>query len=295
MDGLHINPRSVNAVQKIPFLPIGFFKSHQVKTTSFKAETIFESSGTTGTINSKHYIRDIALYKENFTRIFELFYGNVADWCILGLLPSYLERDNSSLVMMVNQLILQSEHSESGFYLNDLKKLHHTLLHNEFLQVPTLLIGVTFALLDFAEKYPMKLKHTIVMETGGMKGRREEMIREEVHAELIKNLGVKVIHSEYGMTELLSQAYSKGNGRFTTPPWMKVLIRDEDDPLCVRSVPDNARKPATGFVNIIDMANIYSIAFIGTDDIGRIHQDGSFEILGRGDNSDIRGCSLMAI
>jgi hypothetical protein len=254
---------------------------------------IFESSGTTGSINSKHFVKDVGLYRENFTRIFEMFYGTPSEWCIIGLLPSYLEREHSSLVMMVNDLIRQSEHSQSGFYLNEHEKLHQTLLHNEFLQQPTLLIGVTFGLLDFAEQYSMNLKYTTVMETGGMKGRRKEMLRSEVQNILMNRLGVKNVHSEYGMTELLSQAYSKEKGIFKCPPWMKVLLRDEDDPLLITN--GNSKQSVTGLINIIDMANIYSCAFIATDDIGRLYPNGNFEVLGRSDNSDIRGCTLMAL
>lgn len=245
-------------------------------------------------MSSRHYIKDLDLYKENFIRIFEMFYGDPAEWCILGLLPSYLERENSSLIMMVNHLISMSENSNSGFYLNEHEKLYHTLLHNEFVQQPTLLIGVTFALLDFAEKYSARLKHTVIMETGGMKGRRKELLRSEVHDLLIEKFGLETVHSEYGMTEMLSQAYSKGKGIFKTPPWMKVLLRDEDDPFAIKN--DNSSKnPVTGLINIIDLANIYSCAFIASDDIGRLHPNGNFEVLGRSDNTDIRGCTLMAL
>jgi hypothetical protein len=289
---LHINPRSVTSLHRIPFLPIQFFKTHKVTTTGFNAEIIFESSGTTNSVNSKHFIKDVGLYKENFIRIFELFYGDPSEWCIIGLLPSYLEREHSSLVMMVNDLIIQSDNSQSGFYLNEYKKLYHTLLHNEFLQQPTLLIGVTFGLLDFAEQYSMSLKYTTVMETGGMKGRRKEMLRSEVQDILMNKLGVKSIHSEYGMTELLSQAYSKEKGIFKCPPWMKVLLRDEDDPVSIKS---GNKESTTGLINVIDLANIYSCAFIATDDIGKLYSNGSFEVLGRSDNSDIRGCTLMAL
>ncbi len=273
-------------------MPIQFFKSTEIKTTAFKPEIVFESSGTTQSVNSKHPVKNINLYKTSFTKGFELFYGPANEWCIIGLLPSYLERKNSSLITMTQELINQSGNSLSGFYLDDYEKLHQTLLHNEILQQPTLLIGVTFALLDFAEKYTMRLNKTVVMETGGMKGRREEITREEVHTILQKKLGLKKVHSEYGMTELLSQAYSKGNGLFKCPPWMKVLVRDETDPLSIKKTSGNA-KPETGIINIIDLANIYSCAFIATDDAGRIHHNDNFEVLGRTDNADVRGCSLM--
>ncbi|MBK9533403.1 MAG: acyl transferase [Chitinophagaceae bacterium] len=294
-DALKINTDAVDSLQKIPFLPISFFKTHKVTSGEFEGGTIFESSGTTGSVNSKHYVKDLDLYRESFTTCFEKFYGPPRDKCILGLLPSYLERKNSSLVMMVESLIAAGENPLSGFYLYDHEKLHRTLMHNELLKIPTLLIGVTYALLDFAEKYPMQLRHTIVMETGGMKGRREEMTRQEVHAQLMESLGLSLVHSEYGMTELLSQAYSKGDGIFHCPGWMKVLLRDEDDPFKVSMAPGNNSRSVTGVINIIDLANIYSCAFIATDDIGRLHANESFEVLGRIDSSDIRGCSLMAI
>ncbi len=270
------------------FLPISFFKSHTVTTTLFTPQQIFESSGTTQTINSKHLVKDIAIYQQSFIKAFELFYGDITDWCIIGLLPSYLERNNSSLVMMADELIKRSNHTDSGFYLNEFDKLYHTLKHLENNQQKTLLIGVTFALLDFAETYKMQLQHTVVMETGGMKGRRKELTRAEVHAIITNGLGVQKVHSEYGMTELLSQAYSKGDGIFTCPPWMKVLVRDEEDPLSVKPF-------GKGVLNVIDLANVYSCSFIATEDIGVVHEDGSFEVWGRLDNSDIRGCSLLVV
>lgn len=273
---------------QIPSLPISFFKSHQVVTGDFAAEKIFESSGTTGTSTSRHYVKDAALYKESFLKAFRLFYGDIRNWCILGLLPSYLERGNSSLVMMVDELIRQSDHPASGFYLDEHAKLSQTLAVLEQSAQPTLLIGVTFGLLDFAAAYPQQLKHTIVMETGGMKGRRKELTRAEVHALLSEGLGVDTIHSEYGMTELLSQAYSKGGGRFVCPPWMKVLVRDEEDPLSVKN-------HGRGLLQVIDLANVWSCSFIATEDVGRVYEDGSFEVWGRLDNSDIRGCSLLVV
>lgn len=326
-DTLNTDTGKVDSLSKIPFLPISFFKSHIVRSTEFLSETIFESSGTTGTVNSKHYIKDLDIYQQSFLNGFRQFYGNPADWCIIGLLPSYLERKNSSLVHMVDRLVQLSGHEHSGFYLNEYGKLHTILQKLEAAQQKTLLIGVTFALLDFAEQYPLPLKHTIVMETGGMKGRREEMTRQEVHAFLKQRFDLQYVHSEYGMTELLSQAYSKGDGIFSCPPWMKVLVREEDDPLNVKSEIGNRKSKmgdqnntfdfrfpisdftaaspqslptiggesavATGIINVIDLANIYSCSFIATDDAGKLHPDGSFEVTGRIDNSDIRGCSLM--
>ncbi len=288
IQALGINVHEIDAIHKIPFLPIGFFKTHTIKTTSFVTEVIFESSGTTQTVNSSHHVKDISLYKESFIAGFEKFYGLIGNWCILGLLPSYLERKNSSLVSMVDELIRISHHPKSGFYLYEHEKLNDTLQYLENEGQPTILIGVTFALIEFAEKYQLHLKNTIVMETGGMKGRRRELTRQESHDFLKERLGVSVIHSEYGMTELLSQAYSKGQGRFEPAPWMKVLIRNEDDPLDVRS-------EGSGIVNIIDLANIYSCSFIATDDVGNIFENGIFEISGRLDNSDLRGCSLLVL
>jgi hypothetical protein len=288
VDALKTDINKVFSIREIPFLPIGFFKSHDVKTTSFDATLVFESSGTTQTINSRHYVKEAALYKESFLKGFEIFYGPVNEWCIIGLLPSYLERKNSSLIMMVDELVKISGHSESGFYLYDHERLSDILHEVESRKQRTLLIGVTFALLDFAEQYPQQLKHTIVMETGGMKGRRKELTRNETHKFLKNLLGIDVVHSEYGMTELLSQAYSKGEGKFESVPWMKALVRNEDDPFDVN-------KKGTGIINIIDLANIYSCSFIATDDVGNVFDDSSFEVAGRVDNSDIRGCSLLAI
>lgn len=280
---------TVKDLADIPFLPIGFFKTHSVITTQFKPEVIFESSGTTGSINSKHLVKDIDLYVQSFMKTFEQFYGNITEYCILGLLPSYLERGNSSLVLMVDHLIKKSGHPKSGFYLNELKDLSKTLKELEAAGKKTILIGVTYALIDFAERFPQELKHTIIMETGGMKGRRRELIRQEVHDLLKQGFGVDKIHSEYGMTELLSQAYSNGRGIFNTPPWMRVVLREESDPLSVNL------NPGRGVLNIIDLANIYSCSFIATDDLGILHKDGSFEVLGRMDNAEVRGCSLLAL
>lgn len=292
VDTLGIIPDTIKSIEAIPFLPISFFKTHEIKTTAFQPEIIFESSGTTGENTSRHLVKSWSLYKKSFTKTFNLFYGNPKQWCILGLLPGYLERENSSLVAMVNDLIINSGHSFSGFYLHDHENLYQALVHNEIIQQPTLLIGVTFSLLDFAEKYSIKLQHTTIMETGGMKGRREEITREEVHGFLKKKLGIDNIHSEYGMTELLSQAYSKGNGLFHCPPWMKILTREYHDPYSITSKP-KTEKPVNGLLNIIDLANLYSCCFIATDDIGKIYKNGSFEVLGRRDISDLRGCSLL--
>ncbi len=291
---LHIAPETINSIEKIPFLPISFFKTHQVITTIFEPEIIFESSGTTGENTSRHYVKDFSLYRKSFSKAFNIFYGYPSEWCILGLLPGYFGRQNSSLVAMVNELIRKSNNPYSGFYLHDHEKLYHALLHNEITRQPTLLIGVTHALLDFAEKYPMKLQNSIMMETGGMKGKREEMTREEVHQILKNKFELKSVHSEYGMTELFSQAYSKGNGLFQTPPWMKVLLREYNDPFEIISSP-KTEKPVNGLINIIDLANLYSCCFIATDDVGKIYRNQTFEVLGRRDMSDLRGCSLLAV
>jgi len=294
-DSLHIKADAIDHISKIPFLPISFFKTHQVTCGAFEAAAVFESSGTTQMIPSRHFVKDLDMYRTSFFNCFERFYGLPQHKCILGLLPSYLERKNSSLVLMVDELIKASNNPLSGFYLYDLEKLHRTILHNELLKLPTLLIGVTYALLDFAETYPMQLRHTIVMETGGMKGRREELTRQEVHGILRKQLGLDLVHSEYGMTELLSQAYSKGDGIFHCPGWMKILLREEDDPFHVITAADAQNKPQTGLINVIDLANIHSCSFIATDDIGRLHANESFEVLGRADSSDVRGCSLLSL
>ncbi len=285
-DHLGVDPQDVTGLEQIPFLPISFFKTRAVRTTDFIPEAIFASSGTTGVVTSRHEIKELDLYTRSFTTCFERFYGNITDWCVLGLLPSYLERDNSSLVVMVDALIRRSGQAESGFYLYDHEALFHLLQQLERRGQKTLLIGVTFGLIDFAEKYALSLHHTVVMETGGMKGRRREMTRGELHAFLTHRLGVKTIHAEYGMTELLSQAYSPAEGLFSCPPWMKVLVRSEDDPLEVRT-------RGEGILNIIDLANRWSCGFLATEDVGRVHADGRFEVSGRVDNSDLRGCSLL--
>ena len=292
VDTIGVNPQLVDKQENIPFLPIQFFKNKIIKTGEFEPEIIFESSGTTGANTSRHFVKDLSLYKKSFTLGFNLFYGDPKDWCIVGLLPGYLERQNSSLVTMVNELITESGNAKSGFYLHDHENLHDVLLQNELVQQQTLLIGVTFALLDFSENYSMNLQHTTIMETGGMKGRREEMTREEIHSRLGNKLGTQPIHSEYGMTELLSQAYSKENGLFNCPPWMKIFARDETDPLNVIMRTDKT-KPTSGLLNIVDLANLYSCSFIATDDVGKLQEKGDFEVIGRRDMSDMRGCSLL--
>jgi hypothetical protein len=282
------DPESHPKPEEMPFLPISFFKTHSVRTGEFIPEIIFESSGTTGLTPSRHEVRSVSLYRESFLRGFELFYGPVSGYCILGLLPAYLERSGSSLVFMVDELIRRSRHPQSGFYLHDLDRLHDVVTDLEAQKQKTLLIGVSFALLDFAEQFPVRLKSTLIMETGGMKGRREEITRARMHEILGQAFGQKEIHSEYGMTELLSQAYSAGSGIYRPVPWMKAMIRKEDDPMEVQ-------RTGEGLLNIIDLANRDSCSFIATDDLARVYADGSFEVLGRMDNSDLRGCSLLAI
>jgi hypothetical protein len=287
IEGLNINVGNVNAVSQIPFLPVEFFKSHKVLSEEKSAEIIFTSSGTTGTINSSHFVTDVSWYVESFRKAFQLFYGDISNYAVLALLPSYLEREGSSLIYMADDLIVQSNNNKSGFFLYNHEELFDQLITLQLEQKPTLLIGVTFALLDFVEHYNLNFPQLIVMETGGMKGRRKEMIREELHNLLCEGFGVKTIHSEYGMTELLSQAYSKGEGIFNCPPWMKVLTRDPNDPITTLDV------EKTGGINIIDLANYNSCSFIATQDLGKVFADNSFEILGRFDNSDIRGCNLL--
>lgn len=281
-------PAKVKTVAQVPFLPISFFKTHEVVTTVFGPEIVFESSGTTQSTASRHYIRDAGIYRRSFLEAFRLFYGDASQYCILALLPSYLERGNSSLVYMVDELIKQSGHPYSGFYLYDHDQLAQWLSELETAGQKTILLGVTYALLDFAAAFPQQLRHTMVIETGGMKGRKKEMTREEVHGILKKQWGLSDVHSEYSMTELLSQAYARRDGRFYCPPWMKILVRGEDDPLEVSRI-------GRGVINVIDLANVYSCAFIATDDAGILHDDGSFEVLGRVDNSDVRGCSLLVL
>jgi len=284
---LKIDIEKIVSVEQIPFLPIQFFKSHRILSCKKEIQQTFLSSGTAGMQQSEHLVTDLSLYEESYQKGFTHFYGAVEDYVVLALLPSYLEREGSSLIYMIEDLIGKSKHIESGFYLHNLEELQETLLKLEKEKKKTLLIGVSFALLDLVEKYQFSLKHTIVMETGGMKGKRKEMIREELHAVLKNGFGLAEIHSEYGMTELLSQGYSKGYGVFNTPPWMQILIRDTEDPF------NFMQNGKAGGVNVIDLANKNSCSFIATQDLGKIHEDGSFEILGRFDNSDIRGCNLM--
>ena len=285
---LKTDPARIRVAEEIPFLPIEFFKSHTVIEEGKNAEVIFESSGTTGTMPSRHHVADTQFYRESFLRNFNASYGSPEDLCILALLPSYLDRESSSLVYMMNQLISWSKHEDSGFYLDQLEELSAILQKRNNDSHPTLLLGVSFALLDLAEQHPMSLWNNIrVMETGGMKGRRKELVRSELHQQLQEAFEIQNIHSEYGMTELLSQAYSNGEGLLRPPPWMKVFIRDPNDPLTLLS------EGQTGGINIIDLANLHSCSFIATGDLGKVHEDGSFEVLGRYDHSDIRGCNLL--
>lgn len=287
---LGVTKTSVKKIENIPFLPIEFFKKEKIVSTKSPISKIFTSSGTTGSVTSKHYVSDLTIYEKSFRLGFEYFYGDISEYIVLALLPSYLERDGSSLVYMAEKLIEDSNQPESGFYLYETEKLVAVLKKCISEHKKVLLLGVSFALLDLVENHSIKLNDkVIVMETGGMKGRRKEMIRQELHETLNKGFGISKIHSEYGMTELLSQAYSKGNGIFNCPPWMKISIRNPEDPLTFLGY------NKSGGVNIIDLANINSCSFIATQDLGKIYSDTSFEILGRFDNSDIRGCNLMAL
>ncbi|HUH34694.1 MAG TPA: hypothetical protein VL022_02590 [Moheibacter sp.] len=282
---LKVVPQAIRKMEEIPFLPIQFFKSHKILSGNLPIEKTFSSSGTSGANTSQHHVLDLSFYTESLQYSFAHFYGDFSDYTIFALLPSYLERSGSSLIDMVEFWIEQS--GKGGFYLYNHEELYQDLLANEQAKKPAILIGVSFALLDFVEKYSMNLQHTIVMETGGMKGRKKEITREELHQQLKEGFGLSKIHSEYGMTELLSQAYSKGDSRFETPHWMRVLVRDTEDPLSILS------DKKTGAINVIDLANYHSCSFIATDDLGKIHEDGSFEILGRFDQSEVRGCNLM--
>jgi phenylacetate-coenzyme A ligase PaaK-like adenylate-forming protein len=273
-------------IYEIPFLPIEFFKNQQIICQGKGVEEVFLSSGTTGE-QSKHLVADLSLYKKSYLRAFQQFYGDINDYCILALLPSYQEREGSSLIYMVDDLITKSKHPKSGFYLGNLAELSNTIKELEQRGQKTILFGVTYALLDLAVQHPQHLKHTIIMETGGMKGKRKELLKEEIHQLLQEAFLTENIHSEYGMTELLSQSYSKGRNIFKSPPWMKIIIRDVNDPL---SLSGNNK---TGGINIIDLANIYSCPFIATQDLGRTFDDDSFSVLGRFSNTDIRGCNLL--
>ena len=284
---LGIDKRQIKKSEDIPCLPIEFFKSHEVISGTGKAEEVFTSSGTGGFLQSRHAVTDIRIYIQSFRKAFELFYGDVSKYAILALLPSYMEREGSSLIYMADDLIKLSGNEESGYFLYDHKRLQETLLYLQSIRTPTILIGVTHALLDFAESHSVEFPELIVMETGGMKGKRREMVRTELHEILSEGFGVPAIHSEYGMTELLSQAYSKGAGLFHCAPWMQIRIRDTNDPL------ELVGTGKTGGINVIDLANINSCSFIATQDLGKLYSDGTFEVLGRFDNSDIRGCNLM--
>ena len=284
---LGVSISAIMEVNQIPFLPVEIFKSRKVLTGDDTHQLIFTSSGSTGENVSRHFVKDVGFYEKIFSETFKKFYGEVNEYTILALLPSYLERQGSSLVFMMVKLIEHSHHSESGFYLNDFEKLYETLKRLKERKQKTILFGVTFALLDFVASFHLDFRELIVMETGGMKGRRKELVREEVHENLRRGFGVRSIHSEYGMTELLSQAYSSGNGVFQTPPWMRVVIRDTSDPLFQTGI------DASGGINIIDLANIDSCAFIATQDLGKIYSDNTFEVLGRFDFSEVRGCNLL--
>lgn len=286
---LNKNKENVKSLIEIPFLPIQFFKSHKVLSSSETIQATFTSSGTTGMTTSKHLVTDISLYEKSYRNGFSEFYGNIEGYCILALLPSYLEREGSSLIHMVDDLIESSNHPDSGFYLNNYTELISKLVELDDSGQNVILIGVTYALLDLIEIHQFQLKNTIIMETGGMKGKRKEIIREELHEILCEGFGVPVIHSEYGMTELLSQAYSLGNGVFECPNWMQILIRDTEDALSY------VKEGKTGGINVIDLANINSCSFIATQDLGKKNPNYSFEVLGRFDNSDIRGCNLMVL
>lgn len=282
---LSIAPNDVVRVAQIPFLPIAFFKQHEVRIPG-KVEQLFTSSGTTGMEPSKHWVHDVSVYQESYRTAFNLIYGDISQYTLLALLPSYAEREGSSLIYMVDDLLQQAQEG-SGYYLHNQQELFEKLENLKKLGKPTILLGVTYALLDFVEQFPIHFPELIVMETGGMKGKRKELIREELHQKLCSGFGVANIHSEYGMTELLSQAYSKGKGIFSCPPWMQVYIRDTNDPLQLMGA------GKTGGINIIDLANVHSCAFIATQDLGKITEHNRFEVLGRFDASDIRGCNLL--
>ena len=286
-DLLYKHPSAVRKLEDIPFLPIEFFKTHKVLSTKKEIQQTFTSSGTSGSVVSQHHVADLNLYKTSFQKGFAHFYGRIEDYAVLALLPSYLERDGSSLVYMVEDMIQESKHPKSGFYLDEYEKLISVLNELKIKGKRVILLGVTYALLDLAENYHLNFPELIIMETGGMKGRRKEMIREEVHEKIKKSYGVPQVFSEYGMTELLSQAYSNGNGEFTCPPWMQVLIRDVNYPFSI------LKPNCTGGINVIDLANIYSCSFIETQDLGKISMNNTFEVLGRFDNSDVRGCNLL--
>lgn len=286
---LKLNTSKIKHYKDIPFLPIDFFKTHNVIISNKEIQTTFSSSGTTGLTTSKHHITDLSIYEQSFIKTFEQFYGNIKDYTFLALLPNYSERNGSSLIYMVEKLMKISNNASNGFFLYNLNDLFNKLQELENKKQKTILIGVSFALIDFFEKYKINLKNTTIIETGGMKGRKKEIIREELHKIIKDASGLKHIQSEYGMTELLSQAYAKTENRYASPPWMKVLIRDTNDPFTF------LKKGSSGGINIIDLANINSCSFIETKDLGKVHHDNTFEVLGRFDNSDVRGCNLMVI
>ena len=287
-DLLGIDVGAINYITDIPFMPVEFFKTHKLLCDGREAEVVFTSSSTTGAVPSSHYVADADLYRKAFTAGFRQFYGEPSDFCILGLLPAYLERSGSSLVYMVDDLVKMSGNSNSGFFPHNHDDLYNTICHLEATSKKYILIGVSFALLDFAEKYHLQIKNGIVMETGGMKGRRKEMVRSELHSVLKNAFGVDNIHSEYGMTELLSQAYSQGEGIYSCSATMKVLVRETNDPLTLH-------KSGSGALNIVDLANIYSCSFLQTSDLGQVFDDGTFSVSGRFDSADVRGCNLMVL
>lgn len=288
IQNLGIDARAITDINHIPFLPISFFKHHVIKTNDWKTDGVFTSSGTTGSQRSSHHVRDVAFYLDHAERCFEYFFGKLSDYHFLAYLPSYLERSDSSLISMMQHFISKSRSEYSGFYLHNVDQLIRDVKALKSDRRKTILWGVSFALLELAERGAVDASHCLVFETGGMKGRRKEMIREELHAALKVGLSVKSIYSEYGMTELLSQAYMKDE-RFACPPWMKVVAREITDPLQKGFIGD------TGGLNVIDLANWNSIAFIETEDLGKVYSNGDFDVLGRMDNSDIRGCNLMVV
>jgi hypothetical protein len=281
------NPQNTTNIEQIPFLPISFFRTHKVVSFSEEPKGFFMSSGTASSIRSKHWIRDYDIYERSFTKAFERFFGKADDYCFLAMLPNYQEQSNSSLIYMIDHLVKSSHQKDSGFYPYDIDKVASLLHKNENEQIPTILFGVSYALLDLAEKHTFKLKHTTVFETGGMKGRRKEISKRELHSILCNAFGTDSIASEYGMCELFSQAYAVSDGSFRCPPWLKVSIKETNDPF------SECKQGKSGIINIIDLANIDSCSFIATEDLGRINTDGSFEVLGRADNSVVKGCNLM--
>ncbi len=284
---LNRKPENTTQSNQIPFLPISFFRTHKVVSFSEEPKGFFKSSGTTSNLQSKHWIRDYDIYERSFTKAFERFFGKADDYCFLAMLPNYQEQSNSSLIYMIDRLIKSSRAKDSGFYPYELDKVARLLIENEEKKIKTILFGVSYALLDLAEKHTFKLKHTTVFETGGMKGRRKEISKRELHSILCDAFGTDSIASEYGMCELFSQAYSKSDGLFLCPDWMKVIVKETNDPF------SECKQGKSGIINIIDLANIDSCSFIATEDLGRINTDGSFEVLGRADNSVIKGCNLM--